>query len=344
MKLARKRLSSCVMDIDPARIPMVNLAIAFANKGISAFRFDFTGNGDSGGSFQYGNNYREVDDLRSVMQCFEQEKRFVTAIIGYSKGGNVVLFYALRFKDVNNVVNISGRFDLRRGIEGHLGKDYLKRMKQYGFIDVANRKGKLYGLWVHLAQSRTYERLALLQVVLRTLSSHPSKTRRSAKQVRNFSLCRCLPWGTESECSASSWESAGVDSIIFTKTWVDSAGSEGLKDHSVIDRWQSQTAAADSDFFNRLHVRDEDDSNIKELVDSQTGGVDNIKQSVVDYVVSLLMPLYKPRKFDKESHGADKAMAVFEFLDFKRKNKISIGVEYQEAILGCQEVTLGSSS
>ncbi|GKF76862.1 alpha/beta hydrolases superfamily protein [Tanacetum coccineum] len=134
MKLARKRLSSCVMDIDPARIPMVNLAIAL----------------DSGGSFQYGNNYREVDDLRLVMQCFEQEKRFVTAIIGYNKGGNVVLFYALRFKDVNNVVNISSRFDLRRGIEGHLGKDYLKRMKQYRFIDVANRKGKLYGLWVHL--------------------------------------------------------------------------------------------------------------------------------------------------------------------------------------------------
>nr|GEV11376.1 alpha/beta hydrolases superfamily protein [Tanacetum cinerariifolium] len=122
------------------KIPMVNrnLAVAFSNKGISAFRFDFTGNGE--GSFQYRNNYREVDDLRSVIKCFEQEKRFVTAIIGYSKGGNVVLFYALRFKVVNNVVNISGRFDLRRGIEGRLGKDYLKRMKQYGFIDVANRK------------------------------------------------------------------------------------------------------------------------------------------------------------------------------------------------------------
>ncbi|PWA71688.1 alpha/beta-Hydrolases superfamily protein [Artemisia annua] len=156
------------------RIPMVNLAAAFANEGISAFRFDFAGNGDSEGSFQYGNYYREVDDLRSVMQYFEQEERLVTAIIGHSKGlffvfsesssifllyikscyiellirklfvgGNVVLFYASRFKDVDNVVNISGRFDLRRGIEGRLGKDYLKRIKQYGFIDVANRKGNI---------------------------------------------------------------------------------------------------------------------------------------------------------------------------------------------------------
>ncbi|GKA46838.1 hypothetical protein Tco_0739721, partial [Tanacetum coccineum] len=80
------------------KIPMVNLAIAFANKGISAFRFEFAGNSDGG------------DICRRKCGAF----------------------YALRFKDVNNVVNISGRFDLRR--------DYLKRMKQYGFIDVANRK------------------------------------------------------------------------------------------------------------------------------------------------------------------------------------------------------------
>nr|GEZ00296.1 alpha/beta hydrolases superfamily protein [Tanacetum cinerariifolium] len=46
------------------KIPMVsrNLAVTFANNRISAFRFNFAGNG--GSSFQYGNNYREVDDLR----------------------------------------------------------------------------------------------------------------------------------------------------------------------------------------------------------------------------------------------------------------------------------------
>ncbi|KAI3692573.1 hypothetical protein L6452_32390 [Arctium lappa] len=125
------------------RIPMVNLAAALGNEGISAFRFDFAGNGDSEGSFQYGNYYREVDDLRAVMQYFEHEKRSVAAIIGHSKGGNVVLLYASRFNDVHTVVNISGRFNLSRGIEGRLGKDYLHRIKQYGFIDVANRKGNI---------------------------------------------------------------------------------------------------------------------------------------------------------------------------------------------------------
>nr|GEY41644.1 lysine-specific histone demethylase 1 homolog 3 [Tanacetum cinerariifolium] len=74
-----------------------------------------------------------------------------------------------------------------------------------------------------------------------------------------------------SEYSIQSGESAGVDISIFTKAWVDSAGSEGSKDHSVIDRWQSQATSVDSDFFNRLHVMDEEDSNI------------NLKQSIHRY-------------------------------------------------------------
>lgn len=125
------------------RIPMVHLAAAFGDEGISAFRFDFAGNGDSEGSFQYGNYYREVDDLRAVIQYIEHRKRSVTAVIGHSKGGNVVLLYASRYNYFHKVVNISGRFDLRRGIEGRLGKDYLQRIKQYGFIDVTNKKGKI---------------------------------------------------------------------------------------------------------------------------------------------------------------------------------------------------------
>ncbi|KAK9054396.1 hypothetical protein SSX86_025474 [Deinandra increscens subsp. villosa] len=165
-----------------------------------------------------------------------------------------------------------------------------------------------------------------------------------------------------------SGESTGVDNSIFTKAWVDSAGSEGIKDHSAIERWQSQAAAADSDFYHRsMHVMDEEYSSMnlkpsirrhdglanessasqvtvnRELVGNQPRGLDKIKQAVVDYVASLLMPLYKARKVDKESYksimkktatkvmeqtsDAEKAMAVFEFLDFKRKNKIRAFVD-----------------
>lgn len=111
-------------------------------EGISAFRFDFAGNGESEGSFQYGNYRREAEDLRAVVQHFRRENRVISAVIGHSKGGNVVLLYASKYNDVHTVVNISGRFNLEKGMEGRLGKDFLLRLKQHGYIDVFNRKGK----------------------------------------------------------------------------------------------------------------------------------------------------------------------------------------------------------
>ncbi|CAK9178452.1 unnamed protein product [Ilex paraguariensis] len=126
-----------------------------------------------------------------------------------------------------------------------------------------------------------------------------------------------------------SGESVDVDSSIFTKAWVDSAGSVGIKDYNAIERWQSQAAAADSDFFHRsIHLTDEEDSNTnskpltwkhdvlanessasqvtvsRELLDNQHRGAERIKVAVVDYVASLLMPLYKARKIDKEGYKA----------------------------------------
>lgn len=160
-----------------------------------------------------------------------------------------------------------------------------------------------------------------------------------------------------------SGESTAVDSSIFTKAWVDTAGGVGVKDYHAIERWQSQAAAADPGFYHpTMHITDEEDSNTtskiptlkhdrvanessvsqitvnKRSVENQPGGADRIKQAVVDYVGSLLMPLYKARKIDKDGYksimkktatkvmeqatDAEKGMSVSEFLDFKRKNKI----------------------
>lgn len=124
-----------------------------------------------------------------------------------------------------------------------------------------------------------------------------------------------------------SGESVAMDSSIYTKAWVDAAGSVGIKDYHAIDRWQSQAAAADSEFFHStLQIKDEEDSNTswrlptwnhdrvandssvsqvtvnKESVKNHPRGADRIKQAVVDYVASLLMPLYKARKIDKEGY------------------------------------------
>ncbi|XP_057763567.1 uncharacterized protein LOC130984336 [Arachis stenosperma] len=118
---------------------IVNLAAAFENARISSFRFDFSGNGESDGTFQYGHYWKEADDLHAVTQYFRGLNRVVAAIVGHSKGGGVVLLYASKYDDVKLVVNISGRYDLKAGVEERLGKDYMERIKKDGFIDVKNK-------------------------------------------------------------------------------------------------------------------------------------------------------------------------------------------------------------
>ncbi|TKY54477.1 YDL057W protein [Spatholobus suberectus] len=120
---------------------MTNLAAALENVGVSSFRFDFTGNGESEGSFEFGNYWREVDDLHDVAQHFHGANRIVIAIIGHSKGGDVVLLYASKYHDIKTVVNLSGRYDLKAGLEERLGKDYMERIRKDGFIDVKRSGG-----------------------------------------------------------------------------------------------------------------------------------------------------------------------------------------------------------
>ncbi|XP_022960934.1 uncharacterized protein LOC111461588 isoform X1 [Cucurbita moschata] len=123
---------------------VLNLAAAFDREGISSFRFDFSGNGESDGSFQLGNYVGEADELHAIVQYFNEANRSVCAIIGHSKGADVVLVYASKYKDVDIVVNVSGRFDLTTGIEKSLGENYEQGMDKEGFVDVKDSTGKCY--------------------------------------------------------------------------------------------------------------------------------------------------------------------------------------------------------
>ncbi|XP_052199045.1 uncharacterized protein LOC127806083 isoform X2 [Diospyros lotus] len=122
---------------------MVNLTSALEKEGITAFRFDFSGNGDSEGSFQYGHYLREAEDLRAVVEHFNGASRVTSAILGHSKGGNVVLLYASKYHDITTVVNVSGRYNLKRGIEERMGKDFFERVTKDGYFDVKSKTGEV---------------------------------------------------------------------------------------------------------------------------------------------------------------------------------------------------------
>ncbi|KAF6162497.1 hypothetical protein GIB67_006206 [Kingdonia uniflora] len=65
---------------------IVSLVSALVKEGISVFHFDFAGNGESEGSFQFGNYSREVEDLHAVVLYFSGAKHVISAILGHSKG------------------------------------------------------------------------------------------------------------------------------------------------------------------------------------------------------------------------------------------------------------------
>ncbi|KAL6226698.1 hypothetical protein ACLB2K_000659 [Fragaria x ananassa] len=120
---------------------MTKLALALEKEGISAFRFDFAGNGESEGTFQFGHYWREVDDLRAVIQHFSRTNHTVSAIIGHSKGGDEVLLYASKYGDVRTVVNVSGRYDLNGGLDLRLGKNFMERIKKQEYLDIKDKTG-----------------------------------------------------------------------------------------------------------------------------------------------------------------------------------------------------------
>ncbi|TKY72805.1 2-hydroxy-6-oxo-6-(2'-aminophenyl)hexa-2,4-dienoic acid hydrolase [Spatholobus suberectus] len=121
--------------------PILNLAVALENAKLAISVLTFL--------------EMEVDDLHAVAQHFCESNRVISAIIGHSKGGDIVLLYASKYRDIKTVVNLSGCYDLKEGVEERLGKDYLERIKKDGFIDVKKRRSGLSkeapekGLYIH---------------------------------------------------------------------------------------------------------------------------------------------------------------------------------------------------
>lgn len=55
----------------------------------------------------------------------------------------MVLLYASKYPDIHTVVNVSGRYDLKKGIEERLGEEFMQRIKKDGFVDVNYKTGIL---------------------------------------------------------------------------------------------------------------------------------------------------------------------------------------------------------
>lgn len=114
------------------------------------FSFDFSGNGSSEGNFRYANYLSEVEDLHAVITMIRGRGGDVKGIVGHSKGGNVVLLYAQKYGNVSLVINLAGRFDMRRGVEERFGKSVYDQILNGETVRIrSERNGKVHSYEVN---------------------------------------------------------------------------------------------------------------------------------------------------------------------------------------------------
>lgn len=121
---------TCSKDSRAAR----RIAARLAGAGIAVLRFDFTGLGQSGGSFAQTSFASNITDLLHAAEALEARGMAPGLLIGHSLGGAAVLGAARRIDSVRAVVTIGAPYD--PGHVLHNFGDALERIDSDGQAEV----------------------------------------------------------------------------------------------------------------------------------------------------------------------------------------------------------------
>jgi len=128
---------------------MTRLANALAEAGFAAFRFDFTGLGDSGGDFAKKTLSGNVSDVVRAATSLIEMGFGPCGMIGHSLGGAAVLLAATRTKTVRSVVTIGAPSDANhvRHLIAHSEAELLHQGS--GAVTIAGRTFILEAGFLH---------------------------------------------------------------------------------------------------------------------------------------------------------------------------------------------------
>lgn len=110
-----------------------SLCESLRKNGINAFRFDFSGNGESGGEFIESTLSKEIQDLRSVIGYFKKKGYVKIGIIGHSMGGGICILESAKDRRPAFVISIAGTSDVSNFVERHFSKEQLEEVRKTGF-------------------------------------------------------------------------------------------------------------------------------------------------------------------------------------------------------------------
>jgi pimeloyl-ACP methyl ester carboxylesterase len=148
------------------------LAHRLAELSIASLRFDFRGAGETGGAARLGDYKSQARQLAAAARWLEQEgqggdKFRVIGVLGHSKGATSALLFAEEWAGAAaaerdsappppplRLVHLSGRFDLRQGLDRFFGTGQIERLLK-GEVDSLPvkspemvNKGRLSDYWV----------------------------------------------------------------------------------------------------------------------------------------------------------------------------------------------------
>lgn len=102
------------------------MAEALRGTGFASLRFDFAGNGESEGEFDFCAYDKEVEDIKASVEYLRSKGKRVVAVVGHSKGAIESILYAAKYDgDVDKIISISARYNMMHGISG-MGLNFMQ--------------------------------------------------------------------------------------------------------------------------------------------------------------------------------------------------------------------------
>lgn len=117
------------------------IAQTLAQGGVGSLRFDFSGNGESSGTFKFANYAAEVEEMEDAVDFVNRSGSTVIGILGHSKAGTEVIQYGARHDSRDlSIVNVCGRFNLKEGIKERFSAEALATLREKGSMEVPHPK------------------------------------------------------------------------------------------------------------------------------------------------------------------------------------------------------------
>lgn len=130
---------TCSKQIGAAR----NISRALMTEGIGVLRFDFTGLGHSGGSFEDTNFSANVEDIVTVSAWLGENYKSPSLLVGHSLGGAAVLFAGGKIDSIKAIATVGAPSS--PGHVSHLFDSSLEELKLDGeaVVDIGGRPFKM---------------------------------------------------------------------------------------------------------------------------------------------------------------------------------------------------------